>query len=431
MDVEDNLIAFLEVQRFHDGCRQPDGQAVAPFRYFHRIALGYTVINCISSTSHQHTAADSVTAVEAWPFVLPHTSHVAHALAPFGHAWKLFPWKDPPLSHEDLHGPPCRRPSRLIAHTRMEDIARQLATFLVPIGAAFVGPAVALVLLLARRRRVLARRRSPVGISLLRSPGHTLREQLESATLDLSFDLMALSSLPLIFLVMFLLQSHLGNVEAVTSRWPLYVAAAVVTALLLLRKLWRTGARLDALRAGYDAEAAVGQELDQLMRRGAIVFHDIPAEGFNIDHVVIAPEGVFAVETKGFTKPKRGMGKEDATVQYDGDTLRFPQWAGRKPLEQTERQARWLGDWLSKAMARPIRAQPVLALPGWFVQRSGRGPVWVYSGKELAGLLRCRRPAGFSNEEVEQLAYQVEQRCRSVAPRYSSTTREGDLAMAR
>ena len=39
-----------------------------------------------------------------------------------------------------------------------------------------------------------------------------------------------------------------------------------------------------------DAEVAIGQELDQLMRDGAAVFHDMPAERFNIDHVVIARE---------------------------------------------------------------------------------------------------------------------------------------------
>jgi len=31
----------------------------------------------------------------------------------------------------------------------------------------------------------------------------------------------------------------------------------------------KAGNRLDHLKAGYDAEVAVGQELDQLMRQGA------------------------------------------------------------------------------------------------------------------------------------------------------------------
>jgi hypothetical protein len=46
----------------------------------------------------------------------------------------------------------------------------------------------------------------------------------------------------------------------------------------------RRGEELDNLRTGYDAELAVGQELDRLMRQGTIVFHDFPADGFNLDH---------------------------------------------------------------------------------------------------------------------------------------------------
>ena len=53
------------------------------------------------------------------------------------------------------------------------------------------------------------------------------------------------------------------------------------------------------------------------MRRGAYVFHDVPADNFNIDHVVVSGQGIFAVETKGFTKPKRGGGNADATVVFD------------------------------------------------------------------------------------------------------------------
>lgn len=98
----------------------------------------------------------------------------------------------------------------------------------------------------------------------------------------------------------------------------------------------KAGERVDNLKAGYDAELVVGQDLDQLMRQGAAVFHDIPADSFNIGHVVISSEGVFAVETKGFTKPRQRKGKADATVVFDGKPLRFPMWTTKHPLEQAE-----------------------------------------------------------------------------------------------
>lgn len=47
----------------------------------------------------------------------------------------------------------------------------------------------------------------------------------------------------------------------------LYALAAIAFIAYMLRKLLKAGIRLDHLKAGYDAEVAVGQELDQLMRQ--------------------------------------------------------------------------------------------------------------------------------------------------------------------
>jgi hypothetical protein len=176
---------------------------------------------------------------------------------------------------------------------------------------------------------------------------------------------------------------------------------------------------MDKLRLGIDAELAVGQELDQLMRDGAAVFHDLPGDKFNIDHVVIAPQGVFAVETKGYAKPNRGGGTADATVVFDGKSLAFPDWSSSKPIEQADRQARWLADWLTSATGEPVHVAPALALPGWYVERKGRGPVLVFSGRELRGhLLKARTAQPLSAEQMRRVTHQVEQRCRDVEPQY-------------
>ena len=42
------------------------------------------------------------------------------------------------------------------------------------------------------------------------------------------------------------------------------------------------------------------------------------ADKFNIDHVIIGPAGVYAVETKARRKPETGKGRSDARVVYDG-----------------------------------------------------------------------------------------------------------------
>jgi hypothetical protein len=61
----------------------------------------------------------------------------------------------------------------------------------------------------------------------------------------------------------------------------------------------------------------------------------------------------------------------------------------------------------------------MVALPGWFVERTGRGRVRVFSGKELAGLLKSRGAQPLTAQDGQRIAHQVEQRCRTVAPLYA------------
>lgn len=300
----------------------------------------------------------------------------------------------------------------------MPMLSAQLALVLGVLAAFFVGPVLAIGFLLLRKRRSRAQRRSPIGNDLLRGPGHTVREQLEEAQADLIWDVFPLSVMPILILALYFGQGALGTPAAMAHPAWIYLFAALAFVAYFVRKMVKTGARLDRLRAGYDAELAVGQELDQLMRQGAVVFHDFPAENFNIDHVLVSRHGVFAVETKGYTKPMRIGGPAGAKVVFDGQTLRFPSWTATAPLEQADRQAQWLQKWVSSAVGSAVKVLPVLALPGWFVERTGRGPVWVFSGKELPGLLRSRRTDALSEQDVQRVAHQLEQRCRTVVPTY-------------
>jgi hypothetical protein len=296
----------------------------------------------------------------------------------------------------------------------MNDLATHVALVAGIVATFFIGPGVALAVVLTSKRRRRAQRRSPISRDLLRSPGHTVREQLDEATSDLTFDVLTVSIVPLLMLAMYLAgrvwKSTQTGHEAV-----IYSVVGLGTVLWLSWRMTKRGERIERLRAGFDAELAVGQELDQLMREGAWVYHDIPGENFNIDHVVVSTRGVFAVETKGYTKPT-DLPMKDATVTYDGRSLRFPMWTVSEPLEQADRQAQWLSKWVSSAAGVAVDAVPVVALPGWFVDLKGRGNVRVYNGKQLSTLLRSPRARGLSDDEVQRVVHQVEQRCRTVVP---------------
>src|SRR3546814_9596323 len=79
--------------------------------------------------------------------------------------------------------------------------------------------------------------------------------------------------------------------------WLFVVAATGLFAFGMWRFTVNWDARTKA-RDGLVAEQMTGQLLNRLIGPDCIVTHDLPCEGFNIDHIVIAPRAVYAVETK-------------------------------------------------------------------------------------------------------------------------------------
>lgn len=121
------------------------------------------------------------------------------------------------------------------------------------------------------------------------------------------------------------------------------------------------------LKQAIRAEQASAQELAASLAGDNRIIHDIQCGDFNIDHVVITPAGVFAVETKSRLKPPAGNGRP--TVKYDGKSLAFPSWSESKPIEQADRQARWLANYLREATGEAFPVVAVLSLPGWWIER--------------------------------------------------------------
>jgi nuclease-like protein len=257
------------------------------------------------------------------------------------------------------------------------------------------------------------RKRNPLTRDLLRSPGHSLRQQLEDVTLEGTADVACMMLVPsfatLVFTLVYRPQSGAWTYGVVM----VLLIGGLGFFTIRLARLWR---RRTQLRLALDGEMATGEELNQLMLRGYRVFHDLQAGTFNVDHVVVGPAGVFAVETKSRAKTERGGGSRAATVIYDGSVLRFPGWQGREALEQAKRQAEWLRKWLRNAVGEPVDVKAVLALPGWFVERKAFGDVIVINPKETRFLVETRGAKELAPESVQRIAYQLEQRCRDVEP---------------
>lgn len=271
--------------------------------------------------------------------------------------------------------------------------------------------AVSFVVRLRRRGQ-----RSPLSNELLRGPGESLRKRLEDVNQEIMYWLGALMLLPTFIYGGHISQSYFLGFPESLVRTLASLLVGVVFSGFALWKLKRFLTERNTLRAGLDGEMAVGEELNQLMLKGYRVFHDFPAQKFNIDHVVAGPAGVFAVETKGRGKPDRGEGKHDATVIFDGKKLLFPNWHEQKPIEQAVRQAKSLAKWLTSAIGEKVAVDPVLVLPGWYVERRSSGPPRVLSGKECYTLAELGKERILSDSKIQRIAHQLEQRCRDVAP---------------
>lgn len=258
---------------------------------------------------------------------------------------------------------------------------------------------------LARRRR-----RVPVSDKLLRAPGESLRKKLDELEDDLSSHLAMICTLPLLCASLYLI--HRGSPTAAASAVGIALAGAPIYAITCWRLL-RTLDQQRRCRLGLSGERAVGEELNHLMLEGCRVYHDVPNDPYgNVDHVLVAPSGVYAIETKTRRK-KEAEGRNAHKALFDGRTLRFGEGPPETTcLEQARQQASRLSDWLSKAIGDPVHARAVLSLPGWYVERAGRGDVIVVSGKNVRSLIKGS--ALFDAGQIKRIAHQLEQRCRDV-----------------
>jgi hypothetical protein len=196
--------------------------------------------------------------------------------------------------------------------------------------------------------------------------------------------------------------------------------AVVGATAIIAPRVFRSIRKFRQYQLGFKGERIVGEELNQLMTKGYRVFHDIPFEGFNIDHVVVGPAGVFVVETKARRKAlTKNVARPTHIVRYDGKRLVWP--SGKyddRSLDQAARNARTVSEWLTAATGETVTCQPVLTFPGWWVERSvkGRASVTVVSSKNLHRYFPTYSPRPIAPEQVRRIAFQLRERCKLAEP---------------
>lgn len=237
-------------------------------------------------------------------------------------------------------------------------------------------------------------KRSPLKVRPLRLPGQSIDESLWDSMLD---EILA----PMLVVIYLLV---LAGLEWIRYYKPLPPAPWLFTAIAgaglayAAYRIWRALPKIRMLKQGRDGERFIGQYLEELRASGYRVFHDLIGAGFNVDHVLIGPAGVFTIETKTFSK-RIGTGVE---VTFDGKTIAVDGWEpDRDPVVQAKAQAGWLRDILSRSTNRQFEVWPVVLFPGWYVKQ-GPGStkeMWVLNEKAFKKFLANER-AVLAPEEI-------------------------------
>lgn len=231
-----------------------------------------------------------------------------------------------------------------------------------------------LIILSFKLLRASRKRRSPLqGKQIGHVPGQQLLNRIDNADRESTFgyDVMIMA-LPMLFMVWASMRIDWQTVTFGTAE-VIFLAGWILTLAYGFWQYRHYALQKEQARDGLVAERVTGMQLNRLVANGCIVLHDIPCGDFNIDHVVIAPRGVYAIETKSFRKPKAGSTADPNKVLFDGSMLKFSDFATKAPIEQARRQAKFLATLIRESLGDSIPVFPAVSLPGWLVEKTADG----------------------------------------------------------
>ena len=254
-----------------------------------------------------------------------------------------------------------------------------------------------------------ARTKSPITAKPLRVPGQTLARQVDNTAAEIGL----------------LISGILGELIIIGNFWwrwyhpqvshphPLpgtIIGLAIVAVLVIL--VIRRIRKIKNLKLGRDGEIAVGQFLERMQGTNSLLFHDVPGDHFNLDHVLVCNQGIFVIETKTLSKPIRG---EVHIRVKDGEVYANQFRLDRNPITQATAEARWLENLLEQSTGKKFPIQPVVLFPGWYVDpqpSAERQKVWLLEPKALPAFVgNCS--TCIKDEDVHMVSFHLSRYIRS------------------
>ena len=250
-----------------------------------------------------------------------------------------------------------------------------------------------------------ASKRSPLKSSPPRQAGQSVQAKMDDYLVEhLLNPLFATAAFGICALAFWV--THLTHASILLTAW-IMTALFLISIPLGILKIKQSKEGFRKLQQGRDGERIVGAMLEELRKDGYRVLHDVPDaknQSFNIDHVVIGPGGVFAIETKTFSK----VGTPNEKIRFEKGELIIP-GIGRgtrvgKIIDQVQANARFIHKHLAETTGHKVQVQPVVIFPGWYVNEPrsterSQLPAWVLNENRISAWIG-NSPSRLSQEDI-------------------------------
>lgn len=158
----------------------------------------------------------------------------------------------------------------------------------------------------------------------------------------------------------------------------------------------------------YAARKIVAEAVAPLTGRGHVIFHDFATDDLAIDHLIVGPKGVFALQTLVRPTSVKPHQLIDTTVTYDGRTLFFPGGKEHLSVDEATACAEKLSQWLSEHLDAPIAARAIIALPGWQVKRISAEGISVINPTQMEALFQYMKARPLAESTISEIKKLIE-----------------------
>jgi amino acid transporter len=221
---------------------------------------------------------------------------------------------------------------------------------------------------------------SPIKVKPIHVAGQSLEYMVEDTIADMASYLLIIAGILIMVIIEWL-------------RWifPLKIPPILISIIgaiaigYCVYKIIKFRKQLMNYRLGIDGERLVAEKIDTLKSEGYIILHDIVANKFNIDHVIISKKGIFTIETKTLRK----RGKEEITFK-NGNIFAGNRNLGKDSINQSIAESAWLINKIYEITGKKHKVKPILIFPNWYIQRMDnemKKLIWILNQNSIISFL--------------------------------------------